>query len=108
MISKILALSNSRVPGRFECTIGGERRLVLRLRFLSSCSTPRSISSFRMSFPCGFALELTVEEIGDVYGCSHSAILPYLWSVDKGRRELAVVRFGLRAMPVEREILRYA
>ena len=36
MISKILALSKSSVPGRFEGTIGSETRLVLRPRFLSS------------------------------------------------------------------------
>jgi hypothetical protein len=33
---------------------------------------------YRMSFPRGFAFELTVEGIRDVYGCSHTAMLPYL------------------------------
>jgi hypothetical protein len=39
-----------------------------------------------MSFPRGFALELTIEGIRDVYGCSQTAMLPYLWLVDKGSR----------------------
>jgi len=39
-----------------------------------------------MSFPRGFAFELTIEGIRDVYGCSHTAMLPYLWLVDKGPR----------------------
>ena len=40
MISKILALSKSRVPGRFEGTIGSETRLVFCARG-SSVPAPR-------------------------------------------------------------------
>lgn len=34
---------------------------------------------YRTSFSRGFALELLVEGIRDVYRCSHSAMLPCLW-----------------------------
>jgi hypothetical protein len=105
MNSKILALSKTSEPGRFDRTMGRDTRPLGRLRrFFNSCSTLRRINSWTER-PSLAALPLS-------RGKGNPEYRPWFSRFDTAVFMAWMYRSlhgtGLRVRQVEREILRYA